>query len=73
MGSPGKKRTRTQGRVVGTKKATPTAGGPPNPDAMSPEVVEFIQAVDEYKRVNDRKFPTLSELFDILRELGYHR
>ena len=41
------------------------------PDDMSPEVVEFIQAVDRYKREHDRKFPNLSEILRIVKDLGY--
>jgi len=48
------------------KKATAT-----RPDEMSEEVVEFITAVDEYKRLNGRPFPNLSELLEIVKSLGY--
>jgi hypothetical protein len=48
------------------KKATAT-----RPDEMSDEVVEFITAVDEYKREHGRPFPGLSELFEIIKALGY--
>jgi len=30
-------------------------------------------AVDEYKRVNDRPYPTISEIFEIVQFLGYRR
>lgn len=50
-----------------TKKASP------RPDEMSAEVVEFITAVDEYKRTNQRPFPTWSEVLEILKGLGYQR
>jgi len=30
-------------------------------------------AVDEYKRVNDRPFPTLTELLDLVLYLGYRK
>ena len=33
--------------------------------------LEFMQAVDEYKRVNGRMFPTCSELLEVVRKLGY--
>lgn len=40
---------------------------------MSGELLEFIMAVDEYKRVNDRPFPSWSEIFEIIHYLGYRR
>jgi hypothetical protein len=43
------------------------------PDEMPPEVLEFIQAIDEYKRVNRRPFPTWSEVLEIVKTLGYQR
>lgn len=49
------------------KKRVPT----PRPDEMTPDVVEFIQAIDEYKRIHQRPFPTWSEVLDIIKELGY--
>lgn len=30
-------------------------------------------AVDEYKRVNDRPFPSWSEVFEIVQYLGYRK
>jgi hypothetical protein len=38
-----------------------------------PEEVEFMQAVERYKRRNGRMFPTCSELLEVVRELGYVR
>jgi len=32
---------------------------------------KFIAAVEEYRRINDRRFPTLSEIYDIVLWLGY--
>lgn len=40
---------------------------------MTEEQLDFLKAVDEYKRFNDRPFPTLSELLDICMYLGYRR
>jgi len=40
---------------------------------MTEEQLDFLKAVDEYKRVNDRSFPTLTELLDVLLYLGYRR
>ncbi len=38
---------------------------------ISGELLEFIMAVDEYKRVNERPFPSWSEVFEIVQYLGY--
>ncbi len=43
------------------------------PDEMPPEVLEFIQAIDEYKRVHRRPFPTWTEVLEIVKTLGYER
>ena len=36
-----------------------------------PKMVEFIQAMDEYKRLQRRPFPSWSEVLDVLKSLGY--
>lgn len=40
---------------------------------ISGELLEFIMAIDEYKRVNERPFPTWSEVFEIMQYLGYRK
>lgn len=35
--------------------------------------VEFMQALDEYKRKNGRMFPTCSEILEVVRDIGYSR
>jgi hypothetical protein len=40
---------------------------------LSGELLEFVLAVDEYKRINDRPFPSWSEVFEIIQFLGYRR
>ena len=40
---------------------------------MTPEQFEFLMAVNEYKRVNSRPFPTLTEILDIIEALGYRK
>jgi hypothetical protein len=37
----------------------------------SDDEVEFMQALDRYKRSSGRMFPTCSELLEVLRGLGY--
>ncbi|MFM7244475.1 MAG: hypothetical protein ACKO40_09940 [Planctomycetaceae bacterium] len=38
-----------------------------------PEELEFMQALDRYKRTSGRMFPTCSEVLEVLRSLGYER
>lgn len=35
--------------------------------------IEFMQAMDEYKRRSGRMFPTCSEILEVLRGIGYVR
>ncbi|MCC7085234.1 MAG: hypothetical protein IT427_09530 [Pirellulales bacterium] len=37
----------------------------------SDEEVEFMHALDRYKRASGRMFPTCSEVLEVLRGLGY--
>jgi len=37
------------------------------------ELLEFVMAMDEYKRQNDRPFPTWTEVFEIIHYLGYRK
>jgi hypothetical protein len=37
----------------------------------SVDEVEFMNAMDEYKRKNGRMFPTCSEVLEVIRSLGY--
>ena len=40
---------------------------------MSDELLEFVMAIDDYKRANDRPFPSWSEIFEIVHYLGYRK
>lgn len=60
----------TQGATKGTARAKPAGA---KPDQMPKEVLEFIQAIDTYKRQNQRPFPNWSEILEILKELGYQK
>ncbi len=40
---------------------------------MTPEQFLFIQAIDAYKKVNQRPFPTWTEVLEVLRKLGYRK
>jgi len=37
------------------------------------ELLEFIHTIDEYKRINERPFPSWSEVFEIIQYLGYRK
>lgn len=37
----------------------------------TPDEVEFMNALDEYKRTSGRMFPTCSEVLEVVRGLGY--
>ena len=39
----------------------------------TPEEIEFMRAMDEYKRRAGRQFPTWSEVLEVLKSLGYQR
>jgi hypothetical protein len=39
----------------------------------SDEEIEFMKAMDQYKRDNRRPFPTWSEVLEVLRAMGYRK
>jgi hypothetical protein len=39
----------------------------------SVDEIEFMHALDAYKRANGRMFPTCSEILEVIRGLGYVR
>ena len=41
-------------------------------DYSDPEI-EFMRAMDDYKRKSGRMFPTCSEVLEVVRDLGYFR
>ena len=40
---------------------------------MTDEQFAFLQAVNEYKKVNSRPFPSWSEVLDIITAMGYRK
>lgn len=42
-------------------------------EEQSAEVLEFVTALDEFKRKHQRPFPSWSEVLGVLRKLGWHR
>ena len=39
----------------------------------TPDEIEFMGAMDEYKRHNGRMFPTCSEILEVIKVLGYEK
>jgi hypothetical protein len=39
----------------------------------TPAEIEFMSAMDEYKRRNGRMFPTCSEVLEVIKSLGYEK
>ncbi len=40
---------------------------------MTDEQFEFVMAVDQYKKLNARPFPTWTEVLEIIKTLGYRK
>lgn len=38
-----------------------------------PDELEFMRALEDYKRSSGRMFPTCSEILEVVRSLGYRR
>ena len=40
---------------------------------MTDEQFEFLMAIEEYKRVNTRPFPTWTEVLEVIKAIGYRK
>lgn len=40
---------------------------------MSDEQFEFLMAIDEYRKKNERSFPTWTEVLEVVKALGYRK
>lgn len=76
--SRGKSRTKPSGKAPRT--APTPSEDVAEPDRSSPalaevdgEVLEFIAAIDRFKKEHGRPFPSWSEVLLVVRELGYRR
>jgi hypothetical protein len=58
--------------VPSTPRNLPAAA-PTSPIELSAEALEFINAIDAYKRLRRRPFPNWSEVFEVVKSLGYHK
>lgn len=52
--------------------ATAERSAPPMAE-IDADALEFIEAIDRFKREHGRPFPSWSEVLMVLRELGYRR
>ncbi len=69
--TPSTSETTTAAGAAEETTSRPTAATKPN--EMEPDVLEFIQAIDDYKRHAGRPFPSWSEILEIVKCLGYER
>lgn len=78
----GKPRGKSRSKVSGKPKIEPTSepDDVAEPDRSSPalaevdaDVLEFIAAIDRFKKEHGRPFPSWSEVLLVVRELGYRR
>jgi hypothetical protein len=68
LGSPtGLERRRGPGRRRSDDRKSAEEG------EMTDEQFEFIMAVDTYKRLNNRPFPTWTEVLEVVKQLGYRK
>ncbi len=65
-----RKKTAKASSKKAAKKPQPLTSKPAD---MTKDVLEFIQAIDDYKRTEGRPFPTWSEIFDVVKMLGYEK
>ena len=68
--SAARKKVLAQERAKAPATKAPSATKPAVKDA---DVLEFIQAIDDYKRQAGRPFPSWSEVLEIVKGLGYER
>jgi hypothetical protein len=40
---------------------------------MTDEQFEFVRTVDQYKKLNNRPFPTWTEVLELIKALGYRK
>ncbi|HEX5050947.1 MAG TPA: hypothetical protein VFZ65_04170 [Planctomycetota bacterium] len=72
---------RVPGKVTAVRQpATKSAEPITEPERAAPQlaevdgdVLEFIEAIDRFKKQNGRPFPSWSEVLLVLRRLGYRR
>ena len=66
------KKSSAKASATKAKKSVPARSAPPLAQ-VDQDVLEFIAAIDQFKKTNSRPFPSWSEVLLIVRELGYRR
>ncbi len=66
-------RPRLDGKPRGPGTPRPAALADVEEGRMSDAQLEFITAMDRYKRKHRRPWPTLTETLDVLRSIGYRK
>ncbi len=69
---PRPKRTRPKSPAK-TTSAVETLPPPPVEDLSDAETLEFLQAIDAYKRSTGKPFPSWTEILQIVKSLGYRK
>ena len=64
-----KKKWKSAERKAKHRRSYPATGD----KSYTPDEVEFMNALDEFKRSSGRMFPTCSEILCVLRGLGYEK
>ncbi len=59
-------------KIGATAKKKKISRVPPNLE-IDPEVLDFIEAIDKYKKKHNRPFPSWSEVLYVFRKLGYKK
>ncbi|HTF87555.1 MAG TPA: hypothetical protein VK843_04040 [Planctomycetota bacterium] len=62
-----------ESKLAPSSKSAEVKAALATPTELSSEVMEFITAIDEYKRQRRRPFPNWSEVFEVVKALGYHK
>ncbi len=42
-------------------------------DALTPEELQFIKAIEEYKKINDKHFLSWTEVLKVVQAIGYRK
>jgi hypothetical protein len=76
-----KKTPRRVTKAAGAERSTRTSSRsakrrspkelPPDPELLEQERLEFLRAMDRYKRKTGKTFPTWTEVLEVLRSIGW--
>lgn len=66
-GATGLERRRGPGRRLSDDRKAAEEG------EMTPEQFEFVMAIETYKKVNKRMYPTWTEVLEVVQQLGYRK